>query len=327
MKTFDYAAAWREIARPAFLELPAAVLELLALTAAKTEGLHQARDLTQTWPDDGGELRRAFEAIDAEALTYAARVVYFTGHWWPSKGRGVELPGRGHGAHWKFSHLADQVTRARFGRPEADRDHGAGFSFAIIEGALRLCYTSRDMWIWREVAPATPAGLAFAEELRREGFAAISKHPERHRHERDGAAWEFFEAIKQRREGWPAYWLPWVETAERYMVEEGDQKPDPDEPPADVEAERRARIAAKVEATARKVRALERERDGVTWWMARDVSTENLIYYSHTDTFTFGWRHPVGPELLSRLLDLVSEFPYPYAIKAHDGKTYEGGQG
>lgn len=45
----------------------------------------------------------------------------------------------------------------------------------------------------------------------------------------------------------------------------------------------------------------------------------NMIYYSHIETFCFGWRTPLTDAEVSQLLDVISEFPFPYEIKAEDG--------
>lgn len=41
---------------------------------------------------------------------------------------------------------------------------------------------------------------------------------------------------------------------------------------------------------------------------------DNMIYYSHTGRFAFGWRKKLTKDERSALLDVVSEFPYDYDI-------------
>lgn len=95
-----------------------------------------------------------------------------------------------------------------------------------------------------------------------------------------------------------------------------------------------------VATNSRKVKALEKQRenlhkdyekavyeattkrDGFLWLMDRNINIDNCIYYSHTDRFSFGWRKPVSDEVASKLLDIISEFPFNYEIKAQS-KTYE----
>lgn len=90
----------------------------------------------------------------------------------------------------------------------------------------------------------------------------------------------------------------------------------------------KARIAkerAEIESDFRKsTESATTKRDGLTWLMDKGIRIDNCIYYSHTGRFCFGWRQPVSEELKSDLLDIVSEFPFPYDIKCADGKTLSG---
>lgn len=66
------------------------------------------------------------------------------------------------------------------------------------------------------------------------------------------------------------------------------------------------------------------ERDGMLWLLDRGLSTENVIYYSHTRRFSWGWQSALDASTCSHLLDLISEFPYPYELKCADGRTLSG---
>jgi hypothetical protein len=63
------------------------------------------------------------------------------------------------------------------------------------------------------------------------------------------------------------------------------------------------------------------ERDGMLWLMDNGIRTDNVIYYTHTGRFGFGWRTPYSGELLSILLDKISEFPFEYDITRADAKA------
>lgn len=65
------------------------------------------------------------------------------------------------------------------------------------------------------------------------------------------------------------------------------------------------------------------EREGFLWLLDRlgARAVDNCIFYSHTGRFCFGWRSPVDDEVRGELLDIISEFPFPYDIKCSDGKT------
>lgn len=57
------------------------------------------------------------------------------------------------------------------------------------------------------------------------------------------------------------------------------------------------------------------ERDGMIWLLDRNLGTDNVIYYSHTGKFCFGWRSPLAPEVASRMLVLLADFPFAYEMK------------
>jgi hypothetical protein len=54
------------------------------------------------------------------------------------------------------------------------------------------------------------------------------------------------------------------------------------------------------------------------------IAMQNVIYYEHTGRFGFGWREPLSAIELSTVLDVISEFSFPYDIKTADGRTLSG---
>jgi hypothetical protein len=81
----------------------------------------------------------------------------------------------------------------------------------------------------------------------------------------------------------------------------------------------KARIAKKradIEADYTRVtNAAKTEHDGLLWLMDHGIKTDNVIYYSHTNKFCFGWRKPLEAEELGAWLDVASEFPFEYELK------------
>jgi len=61
--------------------------------------------------------------------------------------------------------------------------------------------------------------------------------------------------------------------------------------------------------------AVEDEYNGMVWLLDRNIETENVIFYSHTGRFCFGWRNPLGDKVRSKLLDVLCEFPFDYDLK------------
>lgn len=147
---FDYVRAWSQLARPAYDLLSTDAKALYARVARGCGDCRQDSTLDTVWP--AGDLRESFETVGDGDLAFAARVVNFVGHWLPGGERNPEP--NDHGAHWKFANYCDQVLRDRCGL--AAREHGHGQHFAIHEGLLRLCHSTRDSWTWSEVGIATP---------------------------------------------------------------------------------------------------------------------------------------------------------------------------
>lgn len=65
------------------------------------------------------------------------------------------------------------------------------------------------------------------------------------------------------------------------------------------------------------------KRDGLIWLMDRGIKIDNVIYYDHTNIFSFGWRSAVSEGFKSQLLDVLTEFPFSYEIKCEGGKKLE----
>jgi len=75
-----------------------------------------------------------------------------------------------------------------------------------------------------------------------------------------------------------------------------------------------------------KIKHAHVKHDGFMWFIDQGIQTGNLIYYEHTGVFAWGWRNAIEPSVESRLLDIVSDFPYPYSIQCEDGRKLEGKQ-
>lgn len=79
---------------------------------------------------------------------------------------------------------------------------------------------------------------------------------------------------------------------------------------------RRAKEKADIErAYLKETRSAQRKHDGLLWLWEKGISLDNVIYYDHTDTFSFGWRKPLEPELENRMKELLEGFPFTYEFK------------
>lgn len=56
----------------------------------------------------------------------------------------------------------------------------------------------------------------------------------------------------------------------------------------------------------------KKERDGLIWLMNRNISVDNVIYYSHTDIFSFGWLGQLSESVKNKLKELLADFPHAW---------------
>jgi hypothetical protein len=63
------------------------------------------------------------------------------------------------------------------------------------------------------------------------------------------------------------------------------------------------------------IRNATNERDGFLWMLDHNVKTDNVIYYSHTETFCIGWRTPTSPEVRKEFERLLKGFPFKVEYK------------
>ncbi len=85
-----------------------------------------------------------------------------------------------------------------------------------------------------------------------------------------------------------------------------------------------ASLRAKEEAATRKalLRDFEKETSiaetkykGTLWILDAGVSIENMIFYPHEMTFTFGWRNPLSEAVKEAITKKMEGFPYTYRFK------------
>ena len=77
-----------------------------------------------------------------------------------------------------------------------------------------------------------------------------------------------------------------------------------------------AKLRAEVEVEFNKTMELATiKHDGMLWILDAGIPTENLIFYPHTRTFTFGWRNPVSKEVRAELVEKLKQFPFDFEIK------------
>jgi len=57
------------------------------------------------------------------------------------------------------------------------------------------------------------------------------------------------------------------------------------------------------------------EYKGFSWLMDNNIDIENVIFYSHTDLFCFGWRNELSFEVEQELKKALKDFPFKYEMK------------
>lgn len=88
-----------------------------------------------------------------------------------------------------------------------------------------------------------------------------------------------------------------------------------------VNAVEREKQRAEVEAEYKRDSArAEMEYNGKTWLLDRGLSLENVIFYNHTERFSFGWRTPYGPTAAASIADALRGFPFAYDIQTEGTK-------
>lgn len=169
MPDFDYRAAWDEVARPAFLSLPANIRALYDRVCEEAKDCNQKPDCQLAWPTIkesiehiSDSLFSAFVNLDAEWLAQAAQVIYYFGHWAPGH---TKISQKGNGGYWRFSNYADQVLRSKLGAQVSREGPIRGYGFTVHNGLLRLCYSGPDIWTGIELGLATQTTVDRAKSI------------------------------------------------------------------------------------------------------------------------------------------------------------------
>ena len=81
----------------------------------------------------------------------------------------------------------------------------------------------------------------------------------------------------------------------------------------------RERILRKYEEKVANLTLHAEERDGMLWLWERNISVENVIYYSHVREFAFGWRDALQKDDADRIREILTKegdtFPFNYELK------------
>lgn len=271
---FNYQKAYCIQAVPAFNNLEHKVRDVHIKVHALIGDLQQDRTLAIPMTST---IRANLETLTTDELAELSRASYFCGHWHPSL-----LPrlfDSSKGESWKISNCCDQILRERLGNTHKIEIHG---------GELRVTFSSRDCWTWEEFGLATEknlelfksCGLPFGEETL---HASANKLKEL-----TGDLWGNVddepdnELYKQ--------YLELAKEQERQTII--------------------SRFNDKIARLEQRKTAAQHEINFLLECNTLGVPVDNVIYYSHTGVFCFGWRQPLTEkeiitykELLKPLLD------------------------
>lgn len=64
-------------------------------------------------------------------------------------------------------------------------------------------------------------------------------------------------------------------------------------------------------------------RAALLWVLDHGMTTDNVIFYSHTGRTCIGWRKPIGPAMLAKLRPMLDTFPGLYTIEVEGGEKIE----
>jgi hypothetical protein len=148
---FDTKTYYAEVARPVADALRADAAALLTRVKQEAGSTRQDKDCVLLWPEDGGALRRAFEALDDVTLATSALAYHET---FFTKWEG------GDPSEWKYADYADHVLRDRFKddieAAARNLKHANAEPIRILAGTLRVGDTSGRV----TVGLATKANVA-----------------------------------------------------------------------------------------------------------------------------------------------------------------------
>ena len=65
----------------------------------------------------------------------------------------------------------------------------------------------------------------------------------------------------------------------------------------------------------RDIRNKKKELKAFTWLVEKDIDFNNVIFYTHTNTFCFGWRDPLNDKQKEVLNKKLKNFPYNWEFK------------
>lgn len=283
--SFNYQKAYFAFAVPAFnslsTEAKRAHSELIPLVGELAQGQNLSIPLSPV-------IRELLAPLSTLEIAQLSRASYFVGHWKP--GHTEPLFSNTKGESWKISNCCDQILRARLAPPH---------SIQIHEGKLRVTFSNKNCWLWEEFGLATEQNLAIFKNCKLP-FGELSL---------DKSANKLKKIINDL---WDHDIPEDNEDYRSYLREYNERE----------NAKLRQKVANLVpdvmEKAQKAVEEAQTKTEAFTWLLDRFYrDLDNVIYYTHTGRFCFGWRVPIkgNQEEYNKLCELLEEFPFDYDIK------------
>lgn len=280
MSNFNYKKAYCTQAVPAFNGLAQHVKQAHALLLPLVADLQQGKDLNIPLNDS---IIAIINPLTIEEIANLSRASYFIGYWYPSLIPRIFNTAKGES--WKVSNCLDQVLRSRL----APLPH----NIEIHEGKFRVTFSNRDCWLWDEFALATEknldmfktCGLLF-EERTIEASAALLA-------DLIGDLWPDVDTLPDNS----------LYTDYLLLAQEKNKQ--------DIQAAFTDKIKDLEKA---KINA-QREIDFLLLCNSLFIPIDNVIYYTHTDKFCFGWRSALLEQEKQAIQTKLADCPYNIEFK------------
>lgn len=282
---FNYQKAYCVHAVPAFNNLSSRARKVHTKLLPLVGDSQQGRDLNIPLND---EIRAIFDKLTTKEIAEMSRASYFVGHWYPSL-----LPrlfDNKKGESWKVTNCADQILRKRLAPLPRN--------IKIHDGKLRVTYSNKDCWMWKEFALATEKNLkTFKESKLPFGETTLDKSAKKLA-EHIGDLWPDVDSVEDN-----DLYLEFIMLHNKYIDDKNRAKVSALLPDAEKSAKR------EIEQAKIKTKAY-------TWLLDNGFADlDNVIFYGHTQRFCFGWQRKLSDAEKSALLDALCEFPFDYDIK------------
>lgn len=269
MKSFNYEKAWFCHCVKEWKALPITTKAVHSLIAEQVQDLSQGRDLNIPL---NATIEELAEPLPTEELARLSRLSYFIGHWQP--GNTPALFENSAGQSWKVSNVLDQILHKRLTPTH---------NLQIHQGTLRVTFSDRNNWLWEEF------GLATQENIDRFNICGLPFG-------RD----TFAESAHQLKTG-DLWGDPEDSTDYTAFLEEKKTR---------TIKELKLKLVRGQEKLKGDIKSLELELKTqeklITLGVDLDTICNNLIYYKHTNTFTFGWRTSLTEQQAPQIKKLIT---------------------